>query len=536
MALQAVVRGDGYSYTQAIDRFDEEQIENSKEQFDFFKATGMIISGEYNARRWLVTDEVRAVITINFTIDEVHFVREAAQKLGCTFSQYQQAMRVAITSRFGYSLRTLQDDANSLTRFANTLTVPECYTAAQLLIDLLELLPGQTTWRQKILEQLQDVPAPKKQSSRQRRTLAVYQSYFRFNDFLDRFWKEATLEEKDIYFPVFFWWKVTSILPLRPTECVLTPRNCIRKDDIGRYYLTIRRTKVKGTSQSVQYSIAKDYEKYEWRIPEPIAIEILRYIESTKDLYESDIDVLFCKSSQFAGLDITRSSNKHYTSDNLAQCLRHFYDKVLAKRYGLTIAECELLDNDEITRICLGDTRHIAMISLMISGGSPSICRELANHSDINISDHYCGNFETFLDLLSYERFRPQGTVPFELDVPLPSIDRALPVANGYCQSPLAKQGNFSHCGTAISADGEFGVCEVCKFYLAKGGAVKIKQSASNDLKQTLTLLRQTLRQLQHGYEVAEPLSCVLDRLRAEATRYCHTSAIERLLRERESA
>ena len=48
MALQAVVRGDGYSYTQAIDRFDEEQIENSKEQFDFFKATGMIISGEYN--------------------------------------------------------------------------------------------------------------------------------------------------------------------------------------------------------------------------------------------------------------------------------------------------------------------------------------------------------------------------------------------------------------------------------------------------------------------------------------------------------
>lgn len=533
MALQAVVRGDGYRYTQAVDKLNAAQIEDSIEQFNFFKATKVIISGEYGSNQWIITDEVRTSVTINLVIDEVHFQQETAQKLGCTCTQYKKAMRIAITSRFGYSLCTLRNDANCLSSFANTLSLPKEYSGAQLLIDVLELLPGTSKWRKNVIEELQAIPAPKRAQSRQQRTLAVYQSYFRFNDLLDRFWTEATQEEKNVFFPIFFWWKVTSILPLRPTECVLTPRACIRKDEMGRYYLTIRRTRLKGTMQSSEYNIAADYEKHEWRIPEAIAEEILQYIEATDSVYESDIDVLFCKASQFTGLDLARTSNNHYTYDNLAQCLWHFYNKVLVPKYGITIAKSGPLVDGEITRIALGDTRHIAMISLMVSGGSPSVCRELAGHSDINISDHYYSNIESFLDLLSYERFRPQTSMPVIFDVPLPAIDRSLPVAGGYCQSPLAKQGDFTHCGAAVSADGDFGACKVCKYYLAKAGSVELKKAASNDLRQTITILRHTIKQLQQGYDVAEPLSCVLDRLRAEANRYCNVSAVERLLKEK---
>lgn len=45
MALQAVVRGDGYRYTQAVDKLNAAQIEDSNEQFNFFKATNVIVSG-----------------------------------------------------------------------------------------------------------------------------------------------------------------------------------------------------------------------------------------------------------------------------------------------------------------------------------------------------------------------------------------------------------------------------------------------------------------------------------------------------------
>lgn len=381
-----------------------------------------------------------------------------------------------------------------------------------------------------MIKTLQLIPAPRRSTTRQRRKLAVYQSYFRFNDLLDQFWKEASREEKNTFFPIYFWWKVTSILPLRPSECVLTPRSCIRKDNIGNWILTIRRTKLKGAIQAAEYSIERDYVKYEWRIPAEIAQEILEYIDSTNSVYESDIDVLFCKTTQFSSLDILQTSDKHYTRENLAQCLWHFYKKILQKRYGYTIPEDNVLLNKEISRISLGDTRHIAMISLMISGGSPSICRELAGHNDIEIGANYYGNLENFLEILSYERFRPEETPLPIFMTPLPSINRSLPVEGGYCQSPLAQQGDFTHCGTAVSADGELGVCKVCKYFLSKAGSVQLKRDASNDLKQTIMLLRQTIRQMQEGNNVAEPLSCVLDRLRAEAGRYCHASAVARLL------
>ena len=199
MALQAVVLGDGYRYTQAVDKLNAAQIEDSIEQFNFFKATKVIISGEYDSNQWIITDEVRASVTINLAIDEVHFQREAAQKLSCTCAQYEKAMRIAITSRFGFSLHTLQNDANCLSSFANTFALPKNYSAAQLLIDVLELLPGNSKWRKHVIEELQTIPAPKRTQSRQQRTLAVYQSYFRFNDLLDRFWTEATQEEKNVY-------------------------------------------------------------------------------------------------------------------------------------------------------------------------------------------------------------------------------------------------------------------------------------------------------------------------------------------------
>lgn len=533
MALQAITRHKGFHYTTEIAQLDATSIREAKERFKYLKAAGIITAGEYDSPRWITTDEVRPTISIRFQIDESQYEQATAPLLSCSCKQYQQAMRVAIISRFGYSLHTLQDDANVLCTFANTRTLPKEAAGANLLIDLLELLPGNTPWRQATLQELQDLVKTRRSVDSRQRTLATYQSYFRFDHLLNQFWKCATPEEKIAYFPVYFWWKVTSILPLRATECTLTPRNCIRKDDLGRYYLTIRRTKVKGRSQAVEYSIEKDFKKQEWRISEQIATEIANYIEATNEVYDSDIDVLFCKISQFDSLKILHQNDRHYGYDNLAQCLRHFYDKVLRRKFNCTIAYGSPLLNNEITRICLGDTRHIAMISLMLSGGSPSICRELASHCDIDISAGYFGNLETFLDLLSYETFRPEkDTIPRIWENNMLSISRALPVDGGYCQSLLAAQGDYSDCGAAISAEGEFGVCKVCRYYLPQKSGVELKQAASESLQQTVTLLRQTINQLQQGYNVEETLSCVLDRLRADASRYCNASAIERLLKE----
>ena len=42
------------------------------------------------------------------------------------------------------------------------------------------------------------------------RKLASFDTYFRFGDIVDRFWKETEDEsEKLFYFPIYLWWKVS---------------------------------------------------------------------------------------------------------------------------------------------------------------------------------------------------------------------------------------------------------------------------------------------------------------------------------------
>ena len=64
-----------------------------------------------------------------------------------------------------------------------------------------------------------------------------------------------------------------------------------------------------------------DYERCKYPIPDHLAIHILDYISATQHAYQSNIDVLFCKHSQFAGAKVIIENDKHYTYANLRQWL-----------------------------------------------------------------------------------------------------------------------------------------------------------------------------------------------------------------------
>ena len=59
-------------------------------------------------------------------------------------------------------------------------------------------------------------------------------------------------------------------------------------------------------------------------------------------------------------------------------------------------------------------------------------------------------------------------------------------------------------------------------------------QQISSELQQTCTLLKQAVDQLRQGLGNADAVSCMLDRLAAQAQQYVHSSAIERMIAERE--
>ena len=537
MALQATVHCNGYFYTETVDAMNSETIKKSMERFVQFKREGIIVADSYEDKQWTITDEVVKGAVINFQIDEIHYVRETLPRLGCSLADYEQAMRVVITSRFGFSIKTLQADSAVMRKFANQLTIPENYAQAQVLADLLALLPGCSQYRDGVQRAIDDI-SPLSLSNRQQRRLAHYQSYLRFFDLLNSFWATASLAEKVLYFPVWFWFSITGVLPLRPTECVLTPRQCITKKG-DRYYLKVNRSRKKGTHQDVRYRKSLDYTLCEYPIPEHLAIPILEYISATEDVYRSDIDVLFCKASQFAGINANCDNDNHYTYNNLKQGLAYFYRNIIREKFGYVIvSECDRLAENEIEKINLGDMRHIAMIALAVSGGSPSICRELAGHDSIEISSHYYANLREFLDVLGWERYR-ETAVDMKKAYGL-SVSRQYPVSDGFCQCEQVWSGEFAPCESAVDSEGVPGTCGVCRWYLpswhhdVRGENRSPKEQAANALQQTCTLLRQAIEQVRKGLGNEDTLSCTLDRLAAHAQQYARISAIERIYTESE--
>ena len=552
MAVTVRKYDEGYSYLETIAEVDQDTLRKSKRTFAEYVAKHVIDAPSYDAPEWYIYDGVRPKQRINLKINEVHFQRECVARLGCSLADYHNTMRVMLTSLLGMSVPFLAGLAYEMRHLADEVEDYRINCAEPVCAyveDFLELLPGDAVWRTQFTEDL--TADTWKQTGKQaikQRTLANYQSYFKFDQLLQQFWRNAAKEERLFYFPVYYWWNLTAILPLRPLECVVTPRDCLRREN-GKSYLTVRRTLLKGRKMSAQYDIEKDYVKKEYQILESLADAIEEYIAGTSDLYESDIDTLFCKRIQVRYLHTDRD-DRHYTYANLDQCLRHFYAKVLVGRYSLQILQygaAETLSENEIEKIRLGDTRHIAMIGLMISGGSATICKELAGHGDIEIGHHYYSNIRSFLDVLSLETARQRSgpTGETETDAPyteirkqisvetLKRLDSATAVQGGYCTSEAVANGDFAPCGLAVDVCGRSGICAECRFFVLRCGEDihHTIEAADEELRDTIILLKQSIEAVRQASGDMESIACMLEQLKTKSIKYVRYHAMDTEIR-----
>ena len=527
MAVPIKKQCDGYSYVVPFCGIDNESIAESREVFASYKSRGVIILGDYDDPKWTMTDEVRKQVPIDFTFSEVH---NCLNDLEVSHQMAQKALRVFATSMFGFSLLKIRADVDAAKRFLSNKTIPDDAGQAFAILRILDLLPTDTAFSEEMTDALPATMDSSDPGHRQQRSLGFLETYLRFDDLMKDFWSTASKQDKLLYFPVWFWWTVTCVIPLRPRETSLTPRSCVLKRN-GKYYLLLRRTKQKGAYQAFNYSISKDYDICEYQIPDNIAKEILWYVAETDADYESDIDVLFSKKVQFAGTGANKPCDNHYTYANLKAILQLFFKNVAGQRYRIVSSVDQLADN-EIQPVQLGDTRHIAMISLIMQGGNPTVCRELAGHSSVNMSDHYYTNIKNFINVLGEYRIRPQlRNSNFEVmkDAILSTVVLT-PVKGGSCLSEKVRVHDYSPCEQAVDEYGRVGICRACKYYVSQNGQQHAEE-AEERFHNTWTLVRHAMNAIRAGQGIEENLSSLLDRLNAEARHYYEASAVERLLK-----
>ena len=176
----------------------------------------------------------------------------------------------------------------------------------------------------------------------------------------------------------------------------------------------------------------------------------------------------------------------------------------------------------------LGDTRHLAMISLMTSGGSPTICKELAGHADIDISSHYYTNFSKFVECVTLNRFRSSkggdaeiaGMQKYALSIP----GNAHRVGDGYCGALSVKDGDVRECLKVADANGRIGECPCCAHYYPDDQGLRLKLFDTDDGKEQVDLdslhLIRMIELVRKGIGYSEDISSALLRLQCSCDRY----------------
>jgi hypothetical protein len=500
---------ENYGRSLIVDEFGDDVIKHARSVFEEYKSRGVLLNRSFDEDVWFIDDEKHTAGLMKFQLGAI------PEWIDCSAAEYRIYVKSYIALQFGaLSAFTLQNLARELLRlteqdFTQTETANDF---AYHICEFLQLLPNGGAERDDMIERFAEQASAKRTSgSGKQRVLADFQTYLSFNDALTEFWPTANRSEKLFYFPLYFWWNLTTILPLRVTEFLLTPRDCLCGNK-----LTVRRTKLKGDGAKIGYRLANDYAASEYEISDALAAELREYIAATELMPLTHIDTLLRITPHYEHIHAAiGTNNRYYTYFNLNTCFRSF---IADAQVGL-----------DISPIRLGDTRHIAMVNLILSGGSPTICRELAGHMDISVSSHYYTNISTIVECATLRRLRKskggaEASVTGEPKFSPQKMKNGQRVNGGFCDSTAYAERDVRDCLKIIGADGAIGDCRACPHYFPDDEGLRMEYTSVDAAKSTVDAdsryLMHIVELVRKGLGYSEEIGTALLRLQHSAYNY----------------
>lgn len=546
-----------YSLFEEIVEFSisyEENLRNALDQFQYYQEQGIIIDCEFDDPKWFFSDQYTNLSMI-FRFSKVSYEKHYHTIFDMSMEEFVTNLKIYIILMMGkvvlISLKEILNDVKKLIRVNyNYLNVENVViNAPNHLIEFINTLPSQgDISKMELLTQIDNyIDNMYVSNSINRRNLAGFDSYFKFNDYLNKYWNSAISDQERLfYYPVYLWWNITAIIPLRPREFILTPRDCL-KIKKKQKYIILRRNRLKGGAKGVQYNIDKDYEKVMYPITEHLWNEISRYISLTNCYAQNTIDTLFRTEPHYAMFNKTKHCNsRFYTYVNLSTCLEVFYNNTLAQNMNLNIVKevspssIELTHKD-IEYINLGDTRHIAMINIIAEGGNPSIAMQLAGHTSIDMSSHYYANISNLIECKTYMKYRSllSNKSDYQMGTsyyPTTIQDEHIEIEDGAkCYSPQFISGSISDCTNVVGENGEIGYCPRCQYYRKSNQSFFLEDDNiyTSKIEKDCTLLKHALNNYRKGIGYEEEIQAALLKLENSANNY-QKYYLSKLLNENE--
>lgn len=229
------------------------------------------------------------------------------------------------------------------------------------------------------------------------RDLPCYKSILLFDYIINDFIQRTETKERARYYPVLIWWKLSSVIPLRPGEVYQLSKDCIFEKS-GKYYIHIERIKNKSQRKKYTSPIVKDFE-----IKSEIYFLIRDYIDYISEF--DNTEYLFSLQSlrNVAGAKSKENDVKRLTTMTMQSIYKHFKQEIIEQEYGYHVVPLgQRINDNDIEEIKMGDVRHLAIINLMMMGYNPLYIMELAGHSRLSTQMGYYNHVDTFATAKSH--------------------------------------------------------------------------------------------------------------------------------------
>ena len=339
------------------------------------------IRSDFEDAVWLCSSDIKT-FQIDFSYREYAYKTHMGKQLGISVARMTDMLKCyAIYICGEFIFRTIAQKISSIKAFLTAFGDPAYKIQEQEQVSSIDFLNFIGTPDHQVavfMDQISIIKAPRPKQ----RELCHLINYMAVENELTDMYGSSTFPDSDFlyWFPVYFWAKITFILPLRATEMLVTPCNCIEYRN-GKIFLKVRRTMLKKGTRTVCYDVEKDYKIFSYQIPDS---ETVRNIEKYKELTASHLRRFLFDYSKYSINEILSLSSfnlllAEFVRKNLVD--NHKYDY---SRFASGIAQFSLMS--------AGDSRPIAMANLFYQDIGADICRQLADHTNINVSAGYYTN------------------------------------------------------------------------------------------------------------------------------------------------
>lgn len=472
------------------------------------------ILSEYNDTVWICSSGIKS-FRIDFTYKGYAYKTHMERKCGINFTEMTDMLKcyaVYICGDFIFMTiaKKIVSIKTFLTRFGDEeYSILE--TEKITIINFLNFIGIPEHQISMYMDQIPVVHTPRPQQ----RELCHLINYMAAESELTDMYSSATLPDSEFlhWFPVYFWTHVTFVLPLRATEMLVTPYECLECRD-GKIFLMVRRTMLKKGKRTVCYDIEKDYKIFSYPIPESdITKNIRKYQELTRGhqrrfLFDFEYSVNGILSLQAFNALLTEFISVKLQGN-------HKYDYA---KFASGISEFSIMS--------AGDSRPIAMANLFYQDVGADICRQLADHIHISTSAGYYTNVGSTVLASSIMHLQRQlNRERQSMDL---KINRAELQTGSSCGSPKNPfvTGDISDC----IAEEKLEECLGCKYYTPTNEELSAELECRNEKLDNAS--KRIIECMANGKEITDKMDKLFLDAHTSITRYrvaCNEVAKEKL-------